>query len=62
MKIICLDLRGSTLPPGLLHGGVYTRFAEVLPRVALIVSAAAQAKILNRALATHCPRLHVVEL
>src|SRR6478609_968707 len=55
-------LSGSTPPPGALHDGFYTRFAEVLSRVVLIVSAAAQAKILNRALATHRPRIHVVEL
>src|SRR6187431_62048 len=56
-------LSGSTpSPPGALHAGFHTRFAEVLPRVALIVSAAAQAKILNRALATLRPRIHVVEL
>jgi len=34
-------LSGITLPPGVLHGGFYTRFAKVLPRVPLIVSAAA---------------------
>jgi len=55
-------LSGSTPPPCALHEGFYTRFAEVLSRVALIVRAAAQAKILDRALATLCPRVHVVEL
>src|SRR6188768_3677404 len=52
----------STPRPCALHDGFHTRFAEVLPCVALIVSAAAQAKILNRALATLRPRIHVVEL
>src|SRR6478609_4997711 len=55
-------LSGSTPPPSALHDGFHTRFAEVLPRVPLIVSAAAQAKILDRALAAHRPRIHVVEL
>src|SRR6188768_1029826 len=54
--------RQSTPPPGVLHGCLHTRFAEVLPRIALIVSAAAQAKILHRALATQSPRFHMVEL
>ena len=53
---------GSTPPPGVLHGRFYKRIPIVLPRVPLIVSAAAQAKILNRALATYRPRHHVVEL
>ena len=59
---IARPLSGSTPPPGVLHRCVHTRFAVVLPRVALIVRAATQAKILDRALATHRPRIHVVEL
>ena len=55
-------LGGSTPPPGVLHRCFHTRFAEVLPRVPLIVSAAAQAEILNRAFSSHRPRVHVVEL
>ena len=55
-------LAGSTPPPGALHGCFYARFAIVLPCVPLIVSAAAQAQILNGALATHSPWIHVVEL
>jgi hypothetical protein len=46
----------------MLHGRFYTRFTKVLPRVQLVVSSAAQPKILNRPLATHRPRLHMVEL
>ena len=48
--------------PRVLHCGFYARFAKVLPRLPLIVSSAAQPKILNRALAAHHPRRHVVEL
>jgi hypothetical protein len=55
-------LNGRTPLPGELHGSFYTRVTIVLPRIALIVSAATQAQILNRALATLTPRLHVVEL
>ena len=49
-------------PSGVLHRRFYLRFAKVLPRIVLIVSAAAQTKILNRVLTTHRPRLHMVEL
>ena len=55
-------LSSGTPPPGVLHGGFYTRFAIVLPRISLIVSAAAQSKVVDRALATRRPRLHVVKL
>jgi hypothetical protein len=58
----CLDASSSTSRPSVLHGAFDTSFAVVLPRVALIMSTAAQAKILNRALAPRRPRLNVVEL
>ena len=59
---IARPLSDSPPPPGMLHGRFYTRSAVVLPRMPLIMSAAAQAKILDRALAPHRPRDHVVEL
>jgi len=61
-RLFTRTLSGRTPPPGAPHGGFYTRFAIVLPRVPLIVSAAAQAKILNRARTARGPRVHMVEL
>ena len=48
--------------PGVPQRRFYPRCAEVLPRIPLIVSTAAQAKILNRALAAYRPRVDMVEL
>jgi len=59
---VARPLNGSTLLPSELHGRFYTRFSVKLPRVPLIVSPEARAKILNRVLAPHRPRLDVVEL
>jgi len=54
--------RLSALPPRALSGSFHASFAIILPRVTLIMRAAAQPKILDRVLAAHRPRLHMVEL
>src|SRR6187399_1342275 len=63
--------RRSTLPAHSLNDSFHASLAKALPRVALIdalrdprrgMRAAAQPKILNRVLAAHCPRVHMVEL
>ena len=58
----CPGARRPTLQPGVLQRRFYPRFAKVLAGAPLIVGSAAQAKILNRALAAYRVRVDVVEL
>ena len=55
-------LGGCTPTSGVPHRRFHASMTKVLSRIPLIMSSATEPKILNRALAAHRPRVHVVEL